>query len=52
MTTCHTRHSIDRLRGILKRKSGGKSFAQEWAAHKEEERELEERKYARSTGAR
>jgi AbrB family looped-hinge helix DNA binding protein len=40
-----TRHSINRLRGILKRKPGGKSFAQEWAEHKEEERELEERKH-------
>jgi AbrB family looped-hinge helix DNA binding protein len=47
-----TRHSINRLRGILKRKPGGKSFAEEWAEHKREELELEERKYARSTGAR
>lgn len=47
-----TRHSIDRLRGILKRKPGGRSFADEWAEHKREELELEERKYARSTGSR
>ena len=47
-----TRHAIDRLRGILKRKPGGKSFAEEWAEHKREERELEERKYARGTGSR
>jgi AbrB family looped-hinge helix DNA binding protein len=47
-----TRHAIDRLRGILKRKPGGKSFAEEWAEHKREEIELEERKYARSTGTR
>jgi len=47
-----TRNAIDRLRGILKRKPGGKSFAAEWAGHKREELELEERKYARSTGSR
>ena len=44
--------TIRRLRGILKRKPGGKSFDQEWAGHKREERELEEAKYARSTGSR
>ena len=47
-----TRHSINRLRGILKRKPGDKSFAEEWAEHKHEEMALEERKYARSTGSR
>lgn len=47
-----TRHAIARLRGILKRKPGGRSFAEEWAEHKRTERELEEGKYARSTGAR
>ncbi len=47
-----TLHAIDRLRGILKRKPGGKSFAEEWAEHKREELELEERKYARNTGSR
>jgi AbrB family looped-hinge helix DNA binding protein len=46
-----TRHSINRLRGILKRKPGGKSLAQEWAEHKGEERELEERKHGRGAGA-
>src|ERR1017187_3771793 len=44
--------SIRRLRGILKRKPGEKPFAEEWAEHKREERELEDAKYARSTGAR
>ncbi len=38
-----TRHAISRLRGILKRKPGGQSFAEEWAEHKREERELEDR---------
>ena len=47
-----TRHAIERLHGILKRKPGAKPFAEEWAEHKREERELEERKYARSTGSR
>lgn len=47
-----TRHAINRLRGILKRKPGGKSFAEEWAEHKREEIELEERKYARNTSSR
>lgn len=47
-----TLHSINRLRGILKRKPGDKPFAEEWAGHKREELELEERKYARSTGSR
>jgi bifunctional DNA-binding transcriptional regulator/antitoxin component of YhaV-PrlF toxin-antitoxin module len=39
--------AIKRLRGILKRKPGDKPFAEEWAEHKRQERELEERKYAR-----
>jgi AbrB family looped-hinge helix DNA binding protein len=47
-----TRHAINRLRGILKRKPGEKSFAQEWTDHKREELEIEERKYGRSTRAR
>ena len=34
---------IKRGRGILKRKPGGKPFAGEWAAHKQQEREIEER---------
>jgi AbrB family looped-hinge helix DNA binding protein len=42
--------TIRRLRGILKRKPGDKSFAEEWAEHKREEMELEEAKYARCTG--
>jgi AbrB family looped-hinge helix DNA binding protein len=44
--------SIRRLRGILKRKPGGKSLDEEWAEHKREEKELEETKYARGTGSR
>ncbi len=47
-----TATSIRRLRGILKRKPGGKIFAEEMAEHKREEKELEEAKYVRSTGAR
>jgi hypothetical protein len=47
-----TRRAIDRLHGFLKCKPGGKSFAAEWAEHKREERELEERNYARNTGSR
>ena len=47
-----TATSIRRLRGILKRKSGGKTFAEEMAEYKREEKELEEAKYVRSTGAR
>ena len=30
-------------RGILKRKAGDKSLAEEWTEHKKQERELEER---------
>ena len=44
-----TKHAIARLRGILKRKPGGKPFAEEMAAHKAEEKTLEETKYERST---
>ncbi len=44
--------TIRRLRGILKRKQGDKSFDEEWAEHKREEKELEEAKYARGTGSR
>jgi AbrB family looped-hinge helix DNA binding protein len=47
-----TRHAINRLRGILKRKPGDKPFAEEWAEHQREEKELEERQHARSTRAR
>lgn len=34
---------IKRGRGILKRKTGNKSLAEEWAEHKKQERETEER---------
>jgi AbrB family looped-hinge helix DNA binding protein len=43
---------IHRLRGILKRKPGGKPFTQEWAEYKAEEKALEEAKYARLTRSR
>jgi AbrB family looped-hinge helix DNA binding protein len=43
---------IRRLRGVLKRKPGGKSFAEEWAEYKAEEKALEEARYARLTGSR
>ena len=46
-----TAASIRRLRGILKRPAGEKPFAQELAEHKQAEKELEEAKYGRSTGA-
>lgn len=38
---------IHRLRGILKRKPGDKSFAQEWAEYKAEEKTFEDAKYVR-----
>ena len=44
-----TKHAISRLRGILKRKPGGKPFAEEWAEHTAGEKALEEAKYERST---
>jgi len=44
--------TIQRLRGILKRRPGDKPFAQDWAEHKAEEKALEEAKYARSTSSR
>jgi len=47
-----TATSIRRLRGILKRKPGEKTLAEQMAEHKREEKELEEAKYARSTGSR
>lgn len=46
-----TAATIRKLRGILKRKPGDQPFAGEWAEHKREEMELEEAKYARSTGS-
>jgi len=45
-----TKWAIHRGFGLLKRKPGGKSFAEEWAEHKRGEKELEEAKYARCTG--
>ena len=47
-----TKARIRRLRGILKRKPGAKSLAQEWAEYKAEEKALEEARYARLAGAR
>ena len=38
---------IERGFGLLKRKPRDKPFAEEWAEHKREEKELEEAKYAR-----
>ena len=37
-----TSWAIERGFGLLKRKAGGKSFQEEWAEHKREERELED----------
>ena len=39
-----TRHTIAKLHGILKRKSGDKPLAEEWAEHNREEKELEDRR--------
>ena len=38
-----TSWAIERGYGLLKRKAGDKSFAEEWAEHKREERELEDK---------
>jgi AbrB family looped-hinge helix DNA binding protein len=38
-----TRWAIERGYGLLKRKPGGKPFAEEWAEHKREELELEDK---------
>ena len=38
-----TSWAIERGYGLLKRKPGDKSFAEEWAEHKREERELEDK---------
>ena len=38
-----TSWAIERGFGLLKRKPGGKSFQEEWAEHKREERELEDK---------
>ena len=45
-----TATTIRRMRGILKRKPGEKPFAHQMAEYKQEEKELEEAKYARVTG--
>lgn len=45
-----TKKSIHKLYGILKRKPGEKSFAEQWTKYKQEEKALEEAKYARITG--
>lgn len=47
-----TKWAIERGFGLLKRKPGGKSFAEEWAEHKAEEKALEEAKYVRCTSSR
>lgn len=47
-----TKWAINRGFGLLKRKPGDKPFAEEWAEHKRQEIELEDAKYARSTGSR
>ena len=39
-----TRHAIDRGFGMLKRKPGDKPLAEEWAEHKKQEKDLEERR--------
>ena len=44
--------TIRRLRGILKRKPGKESFAEEWAKYKAEEKAIEEAKYDRLPGSR
>jgi AbrB family looped-hinge helix DNA binding protein len=38
-----TRWAIERGYCLLKRKPGGKPFAEEWAEHKREERDLEDK---------
>lgn len=38
-----TSWAIERGFGMLKRKSGGKAFAEEWAEHKRDERAREDR---------
>jgi hypothetical protein len=43
----HQLAAIRAGRGILKRKSRPNSFAEEWAEHKREERELDEKRFKR-----
>ena len=38
-----TSWAIERGYGLLKRKSGDKPFAEEWAEHKRQEREVEDK---------
>lgn len=38
-----TSWAIDKGYGLLKRKSGSKPFSEEWAEHKHQERELEDK---------
>ncbi|MGH7981457.1 MAG: AbrB/MazE/SpoVT family DNA-binding domain-containing protein [Limisphaerales bacterium] len=45
-----TAASIRRTRGILRRRTGQRPLAEEWAEHKKQERELEEAKHG-VTGA-
>lgn len=40
--------SIRKVRGLLKGSAGGKPLAEEWAEHKQGERELEEKKHGRN----
>ena len=47
-----TKHSIARLRGILKRKPGEKPLIEEWAEHKAAERALEDGKYGGRASSR
>lgn len=39
-----TSYAMSRLHGILKRKTGGKAFSEEWAEYKKQEKELENRR--------
>ena len=45
-----TKHAVSLLHGIIKRKTGEESLAEQWAAHKREEAALEEARDARRTG--
>lgn len=47
-----TSHAIARLRGILKRKHGGKPLSEEWVEHQSAEKALEEAKHGRGPGSR
>ena len=45
-----TKHSVARLRGILRRRDGEPTLAEEWAEHKKAERALEESKHEPKRG--